>query len=136
VITPDDLVCVTPEMRDQVADDNAHVEERKDPACAEADTPAMDDVHDEPDAGGVPEPDDADTGEAPDAPEDGGDADDTEGTDDADGDRPDRDGDGLYDDDETDVYGTDPDDPDTDGDGADDGLEVFNDTDPLDPDDN
>ena len=51
-------------------------------------------------------------------------------------DRPDRDDDGLYDDDEMDVYGTDPDNPDTDGDGSDDGLEVFNGTDPLDPDDN
>lgn len=45
--------------------------------------------------------------------------------------RSDRDGDGLYDDDETDYYGTDPDDPDTDGDGDDDGLEVYNGTDPL-----
>lgn len=47
--------------------------------------------------------------------------------------RPDADGDGLYDDDETDVYGTDPDNPDTDGDGADDGQEVFDGSDPLDP---
>lgn len=47
--------------------------------------------------------------------------------------RPDRDGDGLFDDDETDVYGTDPDNPDTDGDGDDDGLEVYNGTNPLTP---
>lgn len=147
VITPDDLVCVTPEMRDQVADDNAAAEERKDPACAAADTPAMDDLEDEPDAGAPPEdngeeqaddvepPDDAEMGSGPDAPTD---EDDSFGDSDqeSDSDRPDRDNDGLYDDDETDVYGTDPDDPDTDGDGSDDGLEVFNGTDPLDPDDN
>lgn len=46
--------------------------------------------------------------------------------------RSDRDGDGLFDDDEEFVYGTNPDNPDTDGDGDDDGLEVFNGTDPLD----
>ena len=141
VITPDDLVCVTPEMRDLVAEDNALAEERKDPACAEADTPAMDDVQEEPDAGAPPEPeeetgdteppDDAETGDAPDAPPE-----DETSSGDSETDRPDRDDDGLYDDDETDVYGTDPDNPDTDGDGSDDGLEVFNDTDPLDPDDN
>ena len=44
--------------------------------------------------------------------------------------RPDRDRDGLYDDDEVNEYGTDPGNPDTDGDGDDDGLEVFNGTDP------
>ena len=47
--------------------------------------------------------------------------------------RPDGDGDGLFDDDEADVYFTDPLEPDTDGDGTDDGEEVFNGTDPLDP---
>ncbi len=46
--------------------------------------------------------------------------------------RPDTDQDGLFDDDETDVYGTDPNDPDTDGDGRNDGLEVFENTDPKD----
>ena len=49
--------------------------------------------------------------------------------------RPDSDNNGLFDDDETDVYFTDPDDPDTDGDGSDDGQEVFDGTDPNDPDD-
>jgi hypothetical protein len=45
----------------------------------------------------------------------------------------DSDADGLYDADETDVYGTDPFNPDSDGDGVDDGQEVFDGTDPLDP---
>jgi hypothetical protein len=47
----------------------------------------------------------------------------------------DRDSDGLFDADETNVYGTNPDKADTDGDGADDGQEVFDGTDPLDPND-
>jgi hypothetical protein len=127
VTTPDDLVCVEPAVRDQAASDNAAAEERRDPACAEAVVPEMEDVTEDPEAGAAPDPepmDEAETGPAPDAPPEDGD-----------GDRPDGDGDGLYDDDETDVYGTDPDNPDTDGDGADDGEEVFFDTDPLDPDD-
>jgi hypothetical protein len=45
----------------------------------------------------------------------------------------DSDQDGLYDWDEPNVYFTDPLNPDSDGDGADDGLEVYNGTDPLDP---
>src|SRR5690349_19356025 len=49
--------------------------------------------------------------------------------------RTDSDGDGLFDDDEVNVYGTDPNNPDTDGDGIDDGQEVFNGTNPLDPND-
>jgi Bacterial TSP3 repeat len=49
------------------------------------------------------------------------------------GERPDRDNDGLFDDDETNVYGTNPDVSDTDGDGRDDGQEVYDKTDPLDP---
>lgn len=142
-ITPDDLVCVTPEMRDLVAEDNFLAEERKDPACAEAeeDAAAMAGAEEEPGSGGPPEPgaeepgdveppDNAETGPAPDAPSEGGTPEDE-----ADTERPDRDGDGLYDDDETDVYGTDPDNPDTDGDSRDDGLEVFEGTDPNDPDD-
>lgn len=47
--------------------------------------------------------------------------------------RSDMDNDGLFDDDETDVYGTNPAVADTDGDGPDDGQEVFDGTDPLDP---
>jgi hypothetical protein len=47
----------------------------------------------------------------------------------------DRDSDGLFDADETDVYGTNPDIADTDGDGPDDGQEVFDGTDPRDPND-
>jgi hypothetical protein len=47
--------------------------------------------------------------------------------------RPDSDNDGLFDDDETNVYGTNPDVADTDGDGPDDGQEVFDGTDPNDP---
>jgi hypothetical protein len=47
----------------------------------------------------------------------------------------DRDSDGLFDADETNVYGTNPDKADTDGDGPDDGQEVFDGTDPLDPND-
>jgi hypothetical protein len=138
VITPDDLVCVTPEMRDQVADDNAHAEERKDPACAEMDAAAMTGDQEEPGSGGPPEtddaepPDTAETGTAPDPPsgEEGGTPVDEASAGDAE--RPDRDSDGLYDDDETDVYDTDPDNPDTDGDGSDDGQEVFDGTDPND----
>jgi hypothetical protein len=49
--------------------------------------------------------------------------------------RPDGDSDGLFNDDETNVYGTNPDVADTDGDGSDDGQEVFDGTDPLDPND-
>jgi hypothetical protein len=45
----------------------------------------------------------------------------------------DRDSDGLLDDDETNVYSTNPDVADTDGDGPDDGQEVYDGTDPLDP---
>ena len=47
--------------------------------------------------------------------------------------RADTDKDGLFDDDETNVYGTNPAVADTDGDGPDDGQEVFDGTDPLDP---
>jgi hypothetical protein len=47
----------------------------------------------------------------------------------------DRDSDGLFDADETNVYGTNPDVADTDGDGSDDGQEVFDGTNPLDPND-
>ena len=43
--------------------------------------------------------------------------------------------DGLFDDDETNVYNTNPDKADTDGDGPDDDQEVFDGTDPLDPND-
>lgn len=46
---------------------------------------------------------------------------------------PDLDGDGVLNTDETDVYGTDPNNPDTDGDGINDGVEVTNGSDPLDP---
>ncbi len=46
---------------------------------------------------------------------------------------PDIDGDGITNDDETNIYGTDPTNPDTDGDGIDDGVEINNGTDPLDP---
>lgn len=145
VTTPDDLVCVTPEMRDLVAEDNAFVEERKDPACATAVAEEAG-AEEEPDSGGAPEPeepgdteppDNAETGPAPDAPsgEDIGTPEDEASSGDTGTERPDRDRDGLYDDDETDVYATDPDNPDTDGDGNDDGLEVFDGTDPNDPDD-
>lgn len=48
-------------------------------------------------------------------------------------DNPDLDGDGITNDDETNLYGTDPNNPDTDGDGIDDGVEIANGTDPLDP---
>jgi hypothetical protein len=116
--TPDDLVCVTQEMQDQVAEDNAAAEERKDPACAEADDAVMADAEDE--ADGEDEADDT---------EDDADTDDTGEE------RPDTDGDGLYDDDETDVYFTEPDNPDTDGDDIEDGQEVFDGTDPNDPND-
>lgn len=37
VSRPDDLVCVTPEIRDEAAEDNARAEERKNPACATGD---------------------------------------------------------------------------------------------------
>ena len=47
----------------------------------------------------------------------------------------DRDSDGLFNADETDVYGTNPDVADSDGDGPDDGQEVFDGTNPLDPND-
>jgi uncharacterized protein YkwD len=47
----------------------------------------------------------------------------------------DRDGDGLLNEDETDFFETDPDNFDTDGDDVGDGEEVFNGTDPLDPND-
>jgi hypothetical protein len=113
LITPDDLVCVTPEMQDLVAEDNAAAEERKDPACAEADDAVVMDGEDAEDTDDEVDADDTDDG----------------------AERPDSDGDGLYDDDETDVYGTDPDNPDTDGDNVDDGQEVFDGTDPNDPDD-
>ena len=46
---------------------------------------------------------------------------------------PDIDGDGITNDDETNIYGTDPTNPDTDGDGIDDGQEIANGSDPLDP---
>ncbi len=46
---------------------------------------------------------------------------------------PDIDGDGILNEDETNIYGTDPTNPDTDGDGIDDGVEITNGTDPLDP---
>ena len=68
VITPDDLVCVTPEMRDQVADDNAHAEERKDPACATADAAAETEAEADPNSGAPAEPDTVETGPAPEAP--------------------------------------------------------------------
>lgn len=47
----------------------------------------------------------------------------------------DRDGDGLLNEDETDFFETDPDNFDTDDDGVGDGEEIFNGTDPLDPND-
>jgi hypothetical protein len=47
--------------------------------------------------------------------------------------RPDSDGDGLFDDDETGVYGTNPNRADTDRDGRNDGLEVFEGTNPKIP---
>ncbi len=141
VTTPDDLVCVTPEMRYLVEEDNFLAEERKDPACA---TAAVADAgaEEEPGSGAPPEentepPDTAETGPAPDAPseEDMGPPTEVASPEVSESERPDRDRDGLFDDDETDVYGTDPDNPDTDGDGNDDGLEVFDGTDPNDPDD-
>lgn len=46
---------------------------------------------------------------------------------------PDIDGDGILNEDETNIYGTDPTNPDTDGDGINDGTEVTNGSDPLDP---
>ncbi len=137
VITPDDLVCVTPEMRDLVAEDNALAEERKDPACANAVAPEQTGAEEEPGSGAPPEPDAVETGPAPDAPseEEMVTPEEETSTGDTETERPDRDGDGLYDDDETDVYGTDPDNPDTDGDGSDDGQEVFDGTDPNDAND-
>jgi hypothetical protein len=135
VITPDDLVCVTPEMRDQVAEDNALAAERKDPACANAAGQTLAGVEETPASGAPPEPEAADTGPAPDAPseEQTGTTEQVTPAEDTDTERPDSDNDGLYDDDETDVYFTDPDNPDTDGDGSDDGQEVFDGTDPNDP---
>ena len=47
----------------------------------------------------------------------------------------DTDQDGLFDDDETNVYGTNPKKADSDGDGRDDGQEVFDTTDPNNPND-
>jgi hypothetical protein len=163
VITPDDLVCVTPETRAQVEDDNANAEDRIDPACAEVPAPDLDEdeIEDDPEAGAPPDeaveaedgepPDNAETGPAPDAPsgagedsddeeesEDSEDSEDSDGfgdSDDSETERPDSDEDGLYDDDETDVYFTDPEDEDSDGDGYTDGEEVFYDTDPTDTDD-
>lgn len=46
---------------------------------------------------------------------------------------PDIDGDGITNDDEINIYGTDPNNPDTDGDGIDDGVEIANGSDPLNP---
>ena len=48
-------------------------------------------------------------------------------------DNPDLDGDGITNFDETTIYGTDPNNPDSDGDGINDGVEVANGSDPLDP---
>ena len=48
-------------------------------------------------------------------------------------DNPDLDGDGITNSDETTIYGTDPNNPDSDGDGINDGVEVANGSDPLDP---
>jgi uncharacterized protein YkwD len=45
----------------------------------------------------------------------------------------DSDNDGLYNTDETNIYGTDPDEADTDRDSVDDGQEIYDGTDPLDP---
>jgi hypothetical protein len=104
------------------------------------------------DGGGAEPPKDGGMGEPPKPPEDvPGEQPDTDAPDkDPDTDSPDKDtdtdapdgteradtdGDGLYDDDETDVYHTDPDKSDTDGDGYDDGQEVYDTTDPNDPDD-
>lgn len=47
--------------------------------------------------------------------------------------RADTDNDGLFDSDETQVYGTNPNKADTDGDGRDDGQEIFDNTDPKNP---
>lgn len=48
-------------------------------------------------------------------------------------DNPDLDGDGISNVDEVNTYGTDPMNPDTDGDGIEDGVEITNGSDPLDP---
>jgi hypothetical protein len=56
VTTPDDLVCVTPDVRDQAADDNAHAAERKDPACATAPAPTLSGLAETPGAGAAPNP--------------------------------------------------------------------------------
>lgn len=135
VITPDDLVCVTPEMRAQVAQDNALAAERRDPACANAAAPTLAGAEETPTSGGPTEPNTVETGPGPAAPPEEGTTMPQEETSTVETgtERPDRDGDGLYDDDETDVYFTDPDNPDTDGDGSDDGQEVFDGTDPNDP---
>ena len=145
VSTPDDLVCVTPEMREQVAADNAVAADRTDgDECLDGfvyrlTTPddmvcVTQDMQDQvaADNDAAEERVDPACAEA-EVPgmedgEDGADTDEEMATEDTDED-------GLYDEDETDVYNTDPENPDTDGDGSNDGQEVFDGTDPNDPDD-